>query len=195
MRPERNDDLAARWRYEGRQEECTVQRDVRYVSIVADSFKGELTAKIRLHTRNSSRIFYGAALDGHGFALSTYRIGQFLEKITSQMTLACLGASCVVSALQGLRDVIVDMQTSLLEAAIKAGVRRFIPSDYSIDFTKLAPGENRNLDLRWEFHKRVDTSSIQATTIFNGALTDMLTGQMPLIRFVLKRVLYWGNAD
>jgi nucleoside-diphosphate-sugar epimerase len=114
---------------------------------------------------------------------------------TLQVTLACLGASCVVSALQGLRDVIVETQTVLLEAAVKADVPRFIPSDYSIDFTKLSPGENRNLDLRRDFHKRLDRTAISATTIFNGAFADMLTGQMPLILFKVKRVLYWGNAD
>ena len=113
----------------------------------------------------------------------------------SEVTPACSGASCVVSALQGLRDVIVGTQTILLEAAIKAEVPRFIPSDYSIDFTKFPRGENRNLDLRRDFHKRLDRTSISATTIFNGAFTDMLTGQMPLILFKLKRVLYWGDAD
>ncbi len=43
----------------------------------------------------------------------------------------------------GLRDVMLERQTVLLEAAIKAGIPRFIPSDYSIDFTKFPPGENR----------------------------------------------------
>jgi len=114
---------------------------------------------------------------------------------TSQVTPACTGASCVVSALQGLQDVIVDTQTVLLDAAIKADVPRFIPSDYSIDFTKFPPGENRNLDLRRDFHKGLDKTSISATTIFSGAFADMLTGQMPLILFKLKRVLYWGDAD
>src|ERR1022692_4213545 len=113
----------------------------------------------------------------------------------SQLTLACSGASCVVSALQGLRDVIVGTQSVLLDATVKAGVPRFIPSDYSIDFTKFPPGENRNLDLRRDFHKRLDQTSISATTILNGAFADMLTGQMPLILFKLKRVLYWGDAD
>lgn len=114
---------------------------------------------------------------------------------SSQVSLACSGASCVVSAVQGLRDVIVGTQTVLLDAAIKAQVPRFIPSDYSIDFTKFTPGENRNLDFHREFHKRIDKASISATTIFNGAFADMLTGQMPLILFKLRRVLYWGNAD
>jgi nucleoside-diphosphate-sugar epimerase len=114
---------------------------------------------------------------------------------TSEVTPACSGASCVVSALQGLRNVIVETQTALLDAAIKADVPRFIPSDYSIDFTKFPPGENRNLDLRREFHKRLDKTSILATTIYSGAFADMLTGQMPLILFKVKRVLYWGDAD
>jgi nucleoside-diphosphate-sugar epimerase len=113
----------------------------------------------------------------------------------SRVIPACLWASCVVSALQGLRDVIVDTQTVLLDAAIQAGVPRFIPSDFSIDFTKFPPGENRNLDLRREFHKRLDQSSISATSILNGAFAELLTGQMPLILFKLKRVLYWGDAD
>jgi len=114
---------------------------------------------------------------------------------SSQVTPVCSGASCVVSALQGLRDVIVEAQTILLEAAVDAGVPRFIPSDYSIDFTRFPPGENRNLDLRREFHKRLDQASISATSIFNGAFADMLTGQMPLILFKLRRVLCWGDED
>ena len=113
----------------------------------------------------------------------------------SEVWPACTGLSCVVSALQGLRDVIVEAQAVLLEAAIKADVPRFIPSDFSIDFTKFPPGENRNLDLRRDFHTRLDKASISATTIFNGAFADMLTGQMPLILFKLKRVLCWGDAD
>jgi nucleoside-diphosphate-sugar epimerase len=113
----------------------------------------------------------------------------------SEVIPACTGMSCVVSALQGLRDVIVEAQTVLLDAAIKADVPRFIPSDYSIDFTKFPAGENRNLDLRREFHKRLDETSISATTIYNGAFAELLTGQMPLILFKLKRVLYWGNPD
>lgn len=113
----------------------------------------------------------------------------------SDVSAACAGASCVVSALAGLRDVIVETQTTLLEAAMEAGVPRFIPSDYSLDFTKLPAGQNRNLDLRREFHRRLDASSISATTILNGAFADMLTGQMPMILFKVRRVLYWGDAD
>ena len=55
----------------------------------------------------------------------------------SDLTTACRGASCVLSALSGLEDVIIGAQSRLPDAAIAAGVPRFIPSDYCIDFTKL----------------------------------------------------------
>jgi nucleoside-diphosphate-sugar epimerase len=113
----------------------------------------------------------------------------------SELARACAGASCVVSALQGLRDVIVDAQSVLLDAAIAAGVPRFIPSDFSADFTKLSAGENRNFDLRRAFHERLDKASIAATSILNGAFSELLTSRMPLLDFDAKRVTYWGNAD
>lgn len=113
----------------------------------------------------------------------------------AEMTKACEGATCVVSALSGLRDVIVDAQKVLLDAAVAARVPRFIPSDYSLDFRRFSDGENRNLDLRRTFHTYLDTKPIAATTIFNGAFADMLTNEMPMILFDKKRILYWGDAD
>ncbi len=108
---------------------------------------------------------------------------------------ACAGASCVVSALAGLREVIIDAQKVLLDAAVKAGVPRFIPSDYSIDFTKFPDGTNRNLDWRREFHTYLDKAPIKATSIYCGGFMDMLTGQMPMIMFKQSLVMYWGNPD
>jgi uncharacterized protein YbjT (DUF2867 family) len=112
-----------------------------------------------------------------------------------ELAKACSGAYCVVSALAGLRDVIIDRQKILVDAAIAAGVPRFIPSDYSLDFTKFSDGENRNLDLRREFHQYLDRTSISSTTIFNGAFADLLTDQMPVILLKQKLVLYWGDVD
>jgi uncharacterized protein YbjT (DUF2867 family) len=108
---------------------------------------------------------------------------------------ACRGVHCVVSALSGLQEVIVDAQTALLTAAVDAGVPRFIPSDYCIDYTKLPDGSNRNLDLRRQFGRRLDAAPIAATSVFNGMFTDLLLKEAPLIQAGLKRVLYWGSAD
>ncbi len=109
---------------------------------------------------------------------------------------ACLSVSCVVSALAGLDDVIVDSQTLLLDAAITAGVPRFIPSDFASDFTKMPEGENRNFDLRKEFHKYLDKSPIAATSILNGAFADILSYNTPLYNPNNHSVAYWGdNSD
>ena len=150
----------------------------------------ERGARVRALVRHGTARDKVERLQELGVAIATVDFSS-----ASEVTSACSGASCVVSALQGLRDVIVETQAVLLDAALKADVPRFIPSDYSIDFTKVPPGENRNLDLRREFHTRLDHTSISATTIFNGAFADMLTGQMPLILFKVRRVLYWGDAD
>jgi nucleoside-diphosphate-sugar epimerase len=113
----------------------------------------------------------------------------------AELARACAGGGCVVSALSGLREVIVDTQTALLDAALRADVPRFIPSDYSIDFTKLPPGTNRNLDLRRAFHRRLNKAPIAATSILNGMFTHLLTGEAPVVLFKWKRVVYWENAD
>jgi nucleoside-diphosphate-sugar epimerase len=112
-----------------------------------------------------------------------------------ELAKACEGASCVVSALAGLKGVVVDAQRALLSAAVAAGVPRFIPSDFSIDFRKLPPGSNRNLDLRRDFQDLVDKASLKATSIYNGAFADMLTGQAPLVLFKRRRIFFWGDAD
>ena len=108
---------------------------------------------------------------------------------------ACAGAVCVVSALSGLRPVMIDRQAVLLDAAIAAGVPRFIPSDFSEDFTRISPGGNRNLDLRREFMARADQAPIRVTSILNGAFMDMLGVEMPIIQKRIHRVIYWRSAD
>lgn len=109
-----------------------------------------------------------------------------------ELAKACSGASCLISALQGLRDVIVDTQTFLLNAAVVAGVPRFIPSDFAIDFTKI-DSENRNFDLRREFHKILDKAPISATSIYNGAFADILTYNTPILDVKNKTAGYWGE--
>jgi nucleoside-diphosphate-sugar epimerase len=113
----------------------------------------------------------------------------------SEISKHCIGAHCLVSALAGLRETVIDTQKIFLDAAIQAKVQRFIPSDYSSDFTNLKEGQNRNLDLRRQFHSYLEKTPIKATTIFNGPFMDLLTTDMPLILFKQKRILCWGNAN
>ncbi|MFD1258088.1 NmrA family NAD(P)-binding protein [Mucilaginibacter terrae] len=106
---------------------------------------------------------------------------------------ACNGVSCVVSALAGLHDVIVGTQTKLLNAAVSAGVPRFIPSDFSTDFTTMPVGDNRNFDWRKEFEEKLNNAPIQATSIFNGAFADILRYNIPLYNTKEKSIAYYDN--
>lgn len=147
-------------------------------------------AEIRVVVRSNSDI--GKIKELENLGVKIYNVsGWNLEELKT----SCVGVSCVVSALAGLREVVIDAQKVLLDAAIAAGVPRFIPSDYSLDFTKFSYGENRNLDLRREFHEYLDKTSISATSIFNGAFTELLIDEMPMILFKQKIILYWGNKD
>ena len=106
---------------------------------------------------------------------------------------ACTGIDCVVSALAGLGDVIVDLQKRILDGAIKAGVPRFISSDYCTDYNDLVQGENRNFDLRREFKAYLDSTSIKATSVFNGAFADILKYNTPVLNLKDKSIAYWGE--
>jgi nucleoside-diphosphate-sugar epimerase len=112
-----------------------------------------------------------------------------------QVVQACAGASCVVSAFAGLRDVVVDTQRVLLEGSVKAGVPRFIPSDFSADYTKWPQPENRTLDLRREFSRFVEKTVVSSTSVLNGAFLDLLLGPFPAFNLEARTVTYWGDPD
>jgi hypothetical protein len=57
-------------------------------------------------------------------AQSTFATATSNDRDSASLELACRGIDVVVSAVQGLRDTIVDGQTRLLHAAEKAGVTR-----------------------------------------------------------------------
>ncbi|MCE7065141.1 NmrA family NAD(P)-binding protein [Dyadobacter sp. CY326] len=106
---------------------------------------------------------------------------------------ACVGIDCVISAVAGLRDVIVDLQSRILDGALQAGVPRFIPSDFCTNYNDLVPGENRNFDLRREFKAYLDSAAIKASSIFNGAFADILKYNTPILNLKDKSIGYWGE--
>jgi nucleoside-diphosphate-sugar epimerase len=109
---------------------------------------------------------------------------------------ACRGGSVVISTVSGLEPVVLDFQTRLIQAAVAAGVPRFIPSDFAVDYRKVPLGDNRNLNLLEQFRQTADgVAGIQVTSILNGAFMDMLTGVAPFILYPMNRILCWGNRN
>lgn len=107
---------------------------------------------------------------------------------------AIAGSGCVVSTLNGLEEVIIEQQGRLLEASVAAGVPRFIPSDYSLDYTRTRLGDNRNLDLRRRFATQLDAADIAVTSILNGGFLELLEGDAPIV-LPGRRVLHFGEAQ
>ena len=147
-------------------------------------------AAVRVLTRPGS----GTA---HGIYGREDRVEIYEAAYTDRAALASAlsGVDTVISAVSGARPVIVDAQRSLLAAAVEAGVARFIPSDYSADYRRVTPGSNRNFELRREFAAQLDAAPLRVTSVLNGAFTDMLTGQAPMILFKRRRVLFWSSPD
>jgi len=148
--------------------------------------EAEVRAIVRLET-NATKIKELEQLGAKVFQVDTNN--------KSEISKHCVGANCFISALAGLHETIIDSQKIFLDAAVEANVLRFIPSDYSSDFTNLKEGQNRNLDFRRKFHEYIEKTPIKATTIFNGPFMDLLTTDMPLILFKQKRILCWGNPN
>jgi len=122
-------------------------------------------------------------------------VHEVAEFSAAALKASCLNASCVVSALAGLQDVILDAQLELLNAAMAAGVPRFIPSDFSSDYTLMPEGENRNFDLRKSFQKHIDQTAIQATSIFNGCFADALRYNTPLFNVKEQTIAYYDHKQ
>lgn len=112
---------------------------------------------------------------------------------SSQLAAACSGVSCVVSALAGLKETIVGVQTQLLDAAVEAGVPRFIPSDFCTDYTQLPEGSNRNFDLRKTFTALAEKRPVRLTSVFNGAFSYVLRFGIPLLNTKEQSIAFYDD--
>ncbi|KAI8608177.1 hypothetical protein BC830DRAFT_30838 [Chytriomyces sp. MP71] len=118
---------------------------------------------------------------------------------------AVFGAFAVLSCLWGLEEAMIHVQQRLLEAAIAAKITRFVPSDYSVDFTRFPSGYNRNFDLRRKFHgvakDVIENASkgkepiIQFTSVFCGCFMEIVQSGKFLVRFSDKEIAYYGDQD
>ena len=107
----------------------------------------------------------------------------------------CEGVDVVVSAV-GNNQVTVPGQKNAIDAAKKQGVKRFIPSDFSVDYRKLDYGDNDNLDMRKEVFEHLQKSGLEYTLILNGAFTDIIpTPYMPQFDLENGVFKYWGDGE
>lgn len=161
----------------------------------ASSLPGQL--KVRLLTREKEE--------------SIAKLGEFQGKPgveivpvdhsnTESLTAALQGCHTLLSTVSGDFPVVLDLQLRLLEAAIKAGVSRFSPSDYSLDFRNLTPGDNYYLDFRIKVAEILKAEEqagrIKALHFLNGMFTDIV--YLPFLGFLNEKestFTCWGTGE
>jgi nucleoside-diphosphate-sugar epimerase len=159
-----------------------------------------IIAELRHHDHRVTALIRGA--DGkHAEAAATMRA----EGITvidgdinqpEQYEAALDGMDCVVSALQGGPETIIDGQRQLLDAAVRAGVSHVIPSDYSIDYFGTPDGSNVFLDQRRAFANYLHNQPIAYTHVLNGAFMEVLFyPNFGLVDFTNHSLRYWGDGQ
>ena len=104
----------------------------------------------------------------------------------------------VVSAIQGGAEAIVEAQLDLLRRARAAGVKRFIPSDFSFDFFALDDGENVNSDLRRSFARAaaLERGELEIVHVMSGCFTDqrVLFGFLGAFDKERNEAYLWGEG-
>lgn len=130
--------------------------------------------------------------------LKTRGVGFYEGDIMKPETLpaAVAGVEAVISAIgNDPAEVFVAGQRNLLEAAEKAGVKKFMPSDFSGDYHSLDYGENVNNDLRKEFFEILRQSKVPYAAVNNGCFMEVLFTFVRTFDLENKTFNYWGEGD
>jgi hypothetical protein len=120
--------------------------------------------------------------------------GQLFDRIS--LINACEGVDAVISVVKGSKENILMGQLNLIEAAASQGVRRMIPSDYSMDYRKFEYGENHSSDMRKMILSVLEESRLQYTLILSGIATELLFSPLfNIFDFGAGTFNYWGDGD
>lgn len=112
------------------------------------------------------------------------------------LDLATAGVDVVVSAVQGQKEIIVDGQIALAEAAVRSGVRRFLPSDFALNLF-LAPDGAPQFDLRKAAGEAIDAMDLEVVHVLNGAFMDMMLDPKTagIVDLNTGTARLWGTGD
>jgi uncharacterized protein YbjT (DUF2867 family) len=156
-----------------------------------DAGKAEVRALVRAATTDQAKTGRIDDLRAGGMEVAP---GDLADP--ASLTRACAGIDVVISAVQGGPEVIIEGQGRLLAAAEAAGVGRMIPSDFSIDISRLDYEDNYNLGLRKKFGESFRASSVAPTPVYCGGFLDtVLSPRFPTVDWEKGIVRYWGDGN
>lgn len=163
--------------------------------LIANALLDRSDVQLRLLVRQESRAKV-AALEQRGAQIIE---GSLDPSHRGPLSRFVEGADTVVSAVQGGPAEIIDGQASLLRIARTAGVRRFIPSDYSLDLFSVPLGRIVTSNWRRQFAQiaQQERGTVEVVHILNGGFLDrrVLFGFLNVIDPVQLRAHVWGEGQ
>jgi len=98
------------------------------------------------------------------------------------------GSEAVICAM-GEAAIYGQVEYRILEAALNAGVKRFIPNEFGLDTLRLPRGTGRLFDEKQKFQQALKESGMHFTIVFNGGIFDFF---LPNLRFY-DAITTFGN--
>ena len=104
---------------------------------------------------------------------------------------AIKGCDTVVACVPGSIPIIQDSEPIWLNAAVKAGVERFVPTEFGSHTQAIEMGDGEIFDYKKRFHEILFESGIGWTLYYNGGFFDYF---LPNLRF-FDKITTFGNLD
>jgi len=137
-----------------------------------------------LSSKNSEKLF---AYKAQGAQL--IEVSDMLN--IDQMTAALKGADILICAVPGSKEIITEAEPLWLDAAVRAGVKRFVPTEFGCHTRNLDEGDGILFDYKKALHKKIMESGIGWTFFYNGGIFDYF---LPNLRF-FRKITTFGDMD
>jgi hypothetical protein len=114
------------------------------------------------------------------------------------LTAALKGVDAIVSTVAGTA---IKSQSTLIDAAVAAGVKRFIPSEYGSvttnPKTEILPLYENIWTIKRHLQEKADAGQLTWTVIATGAFTEFLfaAGDVAVMQFAQRKVTLYDDGD
>jgi hypothetical protein len=104
---------------------------------------------------------------------------------------ALKGCDTLVACVPGSKSIIQQSEPIWLKAAVKAGVKRFVPTEFGSHTQAIEMGDGEIFDYKKRFHELLFASGIGWTLYYNGGFFNYF---LPNLRF-FDKITTFGNLD
>ncbi|YCM47006.1 aromatic alcohol reductase (plasmid) [Verrucomicrobiaceae bacterium 227] len=109
----------------------------------------------------------------------------------STVAAAIKGSDTLIAAVPGSRKIIEELEPVWLEAALQAGVERFVPTEFGCHTRAVDVGDGVLFDYKKKLHDKIFASGIGWTFFYNGGIFDYF---LPNLRF-FEEITTFGDLD